>query len=60
VYINGYDFGDKLLEGVKFIVKKDGNGKPRCIGVHENDAKSKKLANRLVANLRFWRPKKKI
>lgn len=26
---------------------------------HYNDAKSKKMADRLVINLRFWRPRKK-
>ncbi|NTV00294.1 MAG: hypothetical protein HGA55_04120 [Methanoregulaceae archaeon] len=29
------------------------------MATHETDAQSKKLADRLVANLRFWRPRKK-
>ncbi len=29
------------------------------LATHENDAKSKKMGDRLVANLRFWRPKKR-
>jgi hypothetical protein len=29
------------------------------MATHETDAKSKKLADRLVANLRFWRKRKR-
>lgn len=29
------------------------------LATHYNDAKSKKMADKLVANLRFWRPRKK-
>lgn len=32
VTVDGYIFGDRLLEGVDFIVK-DNNGKPNAIGV---------------------------
>lgn len=30
------------------------------MATHDNDAKSKRMADRLVANLRFWRPKKRV
>jgi hypothetical protein len=35
IYINGYDFGDRLMEGVMFKVKLV-NEKYECIGVKEN------------------------
>ena len=34
VFIDGYDFGDRLMEGVKFKVKFS-DGKAECIGVEE-------------------------
>jgi hypothetical protein len=35
VFVDGYDFGDKLMEGVKFKVKFI-DGKAKCIGVEED------------------------
>ena len=37
VFIDGYPFGDRLLEGVLFKVE-DKNGKPHAIGVAEESA----------------------
>ena len=33
VYVHGYDFGDRLMEGVMFKVKVI-DGKPECFGLH--------------------------
>jgi hypothetical protein len=47
VLVDGYEFGDRLLEGVNFIVE-DRDGKPHAIGVDEqardyfNDLNTKK------------------
>lgn len=32
IYVNGYDFGDRIMEGVKFKVRVV-NGKPECFGM---------------------------
>lgn len=36
VYVNGYDFGDRLLEDVYFEIKIV-NNKAKCVGVREED-----------------------
>lgn len=36
VYVDGYSFGDRLMEGILFKVKVVDN-KPECIGVSEDD-----------------------
>ena len=38
-HVDGYDFGDTLLEGVKFIVEWVFGGRPKAVGVVESAKK---------------------